>query len=119
MSRLKKITSQKVQRTRRVRTAFTGTADRPRLSIFVSNRHITAQIIDDEKQKTLVYATTVGMKIPETETMTQRAQTVGGEIAKKAQTAKITKVVFDRGSRLYHGRVKALADAARAGGLEF
>jgi len=86
--------------------------------VHVSNRHISAQIIDDTKHRTLVQVTTVGQKAA-TGTMTDRATWVGTEVAKKAKAAKVTTVVFDRGSRLYHGRIKALADAARAGGLEF
>ncbi|GAC1386734.1 MAG: 50S ribosomal protein L18 [Candidatus Saccharimonadales bacterium] len=106
------------RRKRRVRSTVSGTSERPRLSIHVSNTHITAQIIDDTKHTTLAYATTVGQKSA-TGTMTARAEWVGHDIAKKAKTAKITKVVFDRGGRIYHGRIKALADAARQSGLEF
>ncbi|HVS58850.1 MAG TPA: 50S ribosomal protein L18 [Candidatus Saccharimonadales bacterium] len=105
-------------RQKRVRTTVSGTAERPRLSVHVSNMHITAQIIDDVAKKTLVYVTTVGDKAAKG-TMTEKAASVGAEVAKKAKTAKIKSVVFDRGSKLYHGRVKALADAARNGGLEF
>ncbi len=106
------------QRKHRVRATVSGTAARPRLSVHISNQHIIAQIIDDEAGKTLAYATTVGNK-KATGTMTERAAEVGADIAKKAKAAKVTTVVFDRGSRLYHGRVKALADAARNAGLEF
>jgi large subunit ribosomal protein L18 len=105
------------RRANRVRTVVRGTAERPRLSINVSNLHISAQIIDDAAGKTLSYATTVGHKVEGS--MSARAAWVGTEIAKKAKKAKITKVVFDRGSRKYHGRIKNLADAARQGGLEF
>lgn len=101
----------------RVRAAVTGTTDRPRLSVHISNQHIVAQVIDDTTGKTLAYATTVGSKAKGT--MTEKAATVGTEVATKAKAAKVNKVVFDRGAHLYHGRVKALADAARAGGLEF
>lgn len=106
------------RRKRRVRSTVSGTSERPRLSVHVSNRHITAQIIDDTKHTTIVYATTVG-KTDSTGTMTARAEQVGIEIAKKAKASKIKQVVFDRGGRLYHGRIKALADAARQSGLEF
>ncbi len=104
-------------RKNRIRATVTGTSERPRMSIFVSNKHITAQIIDDTTHKTLAYATSVGQKV-ESGAMTQLAESVGTEIAKKAKAAKITKVVLDRNGRLYHGRVKALADAARKAGLE-
>lgn len=105
------------QRKRRVRSTIHGTADRPRLSVSVSNKHITAQLIDDETSKTIAYITTVGSKA--TGTMTDKAVWTGESIAKKASSKKIKKVVFDRNGRLYHGRVKALADAARKSGLEF
>ncbi len=106
------------QRKNRVRAKISGTASVPRLSVYVSNAHITAQIIDDEAHKTLVYVSTIGSKAA-TGTMTERAAWVGAEIGKQAKAAKIKKVVFDRGSKLYHGRVAALADAARNAGLEF
>jgi large subunit ribosomal protein L18 len=108
----------RIQRKHRIRATVNGTSERPRLSVFVSNMHITAQVIDDSKQTTLAAATTVGQKAA-AQSMTDKAAWVGTEIAKKAKTAKVTKVVFDRSGRQYHGRVKALADAARAGGLEF
>lgn len=118
MSRLQDKVNNLARRKHRVRAKISGTSERPRMSVFISNLHVTAQIIDDTKQATLVYATTVGNK-KLTGTMTERATAIGTEIAKKAKTAKINKVVMDRGGRLYHGRIKALADAARAGGLEF
>ena len=118
MSRLKITRDQELQRKVRVRSLVKGTTERPRLSVAISNRHITAQIINDEEHKTLVYASTVGKKYKDNN-LTNQAITVGTELAKKAKTVKVTKVVFDRGSRLYHGRIKALADAAREGGLEF
>jgi large subunit ribosomal protein L18 len=105
------------RRKHRIRATVSGTDDRPRLSIYVSNTHITAQVINDEQQKTLAYATTVGQKV--SGTMTDKAVWIGNEIAKKATKAKVSKVVFDRGGKQYHGRVKALADAARNSGLEF
>lgn len=104
-------------RKNRVRAVVSGTAERPRLSVHISNTHVSAQVIDDVAGKTLVAATTVGSKA--TGTLTDKATWVGNEIAKKAKAKKITSVVFDRNGRKYHGRVKALADAARAGGLEF
>lgn len=104
-------------RKHRVRALVSGTPERPRLSISVSNRHVSAQVIDDTAHKTLAYATTVGQKA--SGTMTERAAWVGAEIAKKAKSAKIKRVVFDRNGRLYHGRIQALADSARKEGLEF
>lgn len=95
-----------------------GTNERPRLSISITNTHVSAQIINDETGKTLVSATTVGSKTA-TGTLTQKAAKVGSDIAKAAKKAKISKVAFDRNGKQYHGRVKALADAARAEGLEF
>lgn len=106
-----------IYRKRRTRAKIHGTAERPRLTIHISNQHITAQIIDDDKQTTLAYASTVGSKL--TGTMTEKAAKIGEQIAKAAKKAKVTKVVFDRGSKLYAGRMSALADAARKEGLEF
>src|SRR4051812_15056662 len=91
------------QRARRVRTVVIGTAKRPRLSVHVSNLHISAQLIDDDSHKTLAYATTVGQKAKGN--MTEKAVTIGESIAAQAKAAKIKHVVFDRGSKLYHGRV--------------
>ena len=107
----------KVFRAKRTRAKIHGTADRPRLSVHFSNLHITVQIIDDDKKTTLVYATTVGKKMSGSKT--EKAAEIGAEIAKKAKAAKISKVVFDRGSRVYAGRMTALAEAARKEGLEF
>ena len=104
-------------RANRTRAKIHGTAERPRLSVNVSNKHITAQLIDDDKGSTLAYATTVGSKL--TGTKTELAAKIGAELGKKAKTAKIKKAVFDRGSKLYAGRMSALADAARKEGLEF
>jgi large subunit ribosomal protein L18 len=118
MSRLSLITKQKLLRTKRSRKVTVGTTERPRFSVAISNRHIIAQIIDDSSSKTLVYVTSVGRKV-DNQTMTEKAILIGSEIAKKAKQTKITKVVFDRGGRKYHGRIKALADSARASGLEF
>ena len=106
-----------IYRAKRTRAKIHGTAERPRLTVHFSNQHITAQIIDDDKKTTLAYATTVGSKI--TGTKVEKASVIGTEIAKKAKAAKISKVVFDRGSKLYAGRMAAVADAARKEGLEF
>ena len=118
MSNLMHKLHNRFQRRHRVRATVHGTAARPRLSVRISNLHVTAQIIDDEAKNTLAYASTVGAKSAKG-TMTEKAAWVGEEIAKKAKAKKVTAVVFDRGAKLYHGRVKALADAARNAGLEF
>ncbi len=117
MNRLTSKLQKSVRRQNRVRSVVRGTSERPRLSVFISNTHVSAQIIDDEKKITLVSYSTAGKKT--TGTMTEKASVVGTEIAKKAKAKKIKQVVFDRGSKLYHGRVKALAEAARQEGLEF
>ena len=104
-------------RQNRVRSKMHGTQDRPRLSVHISNNHIQAQIIDDDNRQTLVYVSSVGRKL--NGTMTEKAAAIGKDVAKKALNAKIKKVVFDRGGKLYHRRIKALADAAREEGLEF
>ena len=104
-------------RANRTRAKLHGTAERPRLSVHMSNLHVTAQIIDDDSGKTLAYASTVGQKM--TGSMKEKAEKIGTEIAKKAKTAKVKAVVFDRGSKLYAGRMSALADAARKEGLDF
>lgn len=101
----------------RVRAKVYGTAERPRLSVTISNLHVSAQLIDDEASRTLASATTVGQKTKGT--MTEKAAVVGTDIAKAAKKKKITKVVFDRNGRQYAGRLSALADAARKEGLEF
>ncbi len=104
-------------RKNRVRAKVSGTAERPRLTVTISNIHVSAQLVDDIAGKTLASATTVGTKA--TGTLTEKAAVVGKEVATKAKKAKVTKVVFDRNGRKYAGRLKALADAARKEGLEF
>lgn len=104
-------------RKNRVRAKVTGTAERPRLTVTISNKHVSAQIIDDVAQKTLAASTTVGAK--QTGTLTEQSAFVGADIAKKAKKAKVTTVVFDRNGRQYAGRLSALADAARKEGLDF
>jgi large subunit ribosomal protein L18 len=108
----------RAQRKNRIRAIVGGTPERPRLSVHVSNLHVNAQIIDDTTHKTLAAISTVGQKAA-TGTMTDKAAWVGAEIAKKAKSAKVKAVVFDRSGKIYHGRVKALAEAARKEGLEF
>ncbi|MCI9585210.1 MAG: 50S ribosomal protein L18 [Bacilli bacterium] len=104
----------------RVRSKVSGTAETPRLNVFRSNSNIFAQIIDDAEGKTLVSASSIDKELKlEHGGNVEAATKVGELIAKRAKQAKITKVVFDRGGYLYHGRVKALADAARENGLEF
>lgn len=118
MNRLDKIKQTSNMRQKRVRSVVSGTKERPRLSVRISNRHISAQIIDDSNSKTLTQVTTVGSKEVKG-TMTDKAVWVGDQVARKALAVKIKKVSFDRNGRLYHGRVQALADAARKSGLEF
>ena len=101
----------------RVRNKVSGTAECPRLNVFRSNSNIFAQIIDDEKGTTLVSSSSQSLKIKNGVNV-EGAKLVGKDIAEKCKKAKITKVVFDRGGYLYHGRVKALAEAARENGLE-
>ena len=111
------------KRHRRLRRPITGTSDRPRLAVFRSNNHISAQVIDDAAQSTLCSASTVdkelraGLKGPAGSCDASVA--VGELVAKRAIAKGIQQVVFDRGGNLYHGRVKALADAAREAGLQF
>ena len=104
----------------RVRNKVTGTSNVPRLNVFRSNNNIFAQIIDDEASKTLVSASSIDKELKlENGGNTEAAEKVGELLAKRAKKAKISKVVFDRGGYLYHGRVKALAESARENGLEF
>jgi len=102
----------------RIRKKIRGTADRPRISVFRSNSQIYAQIIDDVAGKTITAASSVEVKAGKT-TKIETAAKVGQTLAAKAKEAGITNVIFDRGGYLYHGRVKALADGAREGGLNF
>jgi large subunit ribosomal protein L18 len=118
MSRLDSVKQNKQRRQDRVRSTISGTKERPRLTVSISNRHIAAQIIDDAKGQTLAAVTTVGSKLAQG-TLVEKATWVGEEIAKKAKAVKIKKVVYDRGSKLYHGRIAAVAEAARKAGLEF
>jgi large subunit ribosomal protein L18 len=118
MSTLAKKLLNRSLRKGRVRARVTGTAERPRLTVTISNTHVSAQLINDELGKTIASATTVGAKALKG-TMTEKAAFIGTDIAKKAKKAKITTVVFDRNGRRYAGRLSALADAARNEGLEF
>ena len=107
---------QRYRRHLRVRKKVQGTAERPRLVVFRSLKHITAQLVDDVARRTLATATSTDIL---TGKKTDKSTEVGKRIAEKAKAAGITKVVFDRGGYKYHGRVKAVADGAREGGLEF
>ncbi len=102
----------------RIRKKMQGTAERPRLSVYRSLNHIYAQVIDDGQGRTLAAASSVHAKLA-TGGNLQAAEEVGKQVAERAQAAGIKQVVFDRGGYLYHGRIKALADAARAAGLDF
>ena len=107
------------RRHRRVRKGVSGTAERPRLVVFRSNRGIEAQLIDDLAGKTLAAASSLGLAKSFKGNKVAQAAEVGKALASAAKSAGIETVVFDRGGYLYHGRVKALADAAREGGLRF
>lgn len=115
MSRLSNKRAQSHRRKNRVRSIVRGSSSRPRLSVFVSNQAIYVQIIDDEKGVTLASANSQGMN----GTLTEQATSLGTQIAKNAKDKKIKQVSFDRGSKLYHGRIKALAESARKEGLQF
>jgi large subunit ribosomal protein L18 len=110
----------RVRRHTRVRKTVAGTGERPRLAVYRSLTHIYAQVIDDEQGKTLAAASSLQKALKDGKgNKTARAKDVGAALAKKAIDAGVTKVVFDRGGNRYHGRVKALADAAREAGLQF
>lgn len=108
----------RIRRHKRVRAKISGTATTPRLCLYRSNKHIEAQIIDDVKQTTLVSSSSIVLKL-ENGSNIEAATQVGQDIAKKALAAGIESVVFDRSGYVYHGRVKALAEGAREGGLKF
>lgn len=118
MNRLQETTQNRSRRKYRIRKVVVGTSSRPRLTVHISNSNVSCQIIDDSKHNTLASATTIGNKSIKG-TLTEKAEFIGEQIAKQAKAKKIKKVVFDRNGRLFHGRIKALADKAREGGLEF
>ena len=112
----------RIRRHLRVRKRVRGSVERPRLSVFRSNIHIYAQVIDDTVGRTLAAASSKDAKLADSfagKTKVERAKVVGQLIAERAKAAGVEKVVFDRGGYKYHGRVQALADAAREGGLNF
>jgi large subunit ribosomal protein L18 len=116
------ITNRKTIRRRihnRIRRKVTGTTERPRLAVHYSNQHIYAQVIDDSVGKTLVSASTLDKSFEKASSNVDSAQKVGQLIAERAKGSNISAVVFDRGGHLYHGKIKALANAAREGGLQF
>jgi len=110
---------ERMKRHKRVRGKVSGTAARPRLSVFRSLQHIYVQLIDDEKQVTLAAASTVEKDFGGYGGNIEAAKKVGGMIAARAKELGVEIVVFDRGGNIYHGRVQALAEAAREGGLQF
>jgi len=108
------------KRKRRIRSNLEGSAERPRLAVFRSNKHLAVQLIDDAKGSTLVSASTVEADLKEKMgNNIEGARTLGQLVAKRALAKKISQIVFDRSGYLYHGRIKALADAAREAGLKF
>ena len=109
----------RLKRHKRIRGKISGTAERPRLSVFRSNKNIYAQLIDDVAGVTLASASTLDDAVAKDQTKVEQAQAVGKDIAEAAKAKNITSVVFDRSGYLYHGRISALADAARENGLEF
>lgn len=112
-------TKSRLKKRMRVRKKIFGTEERPRLSVFRSARHIYAQIIDDTLGKTMVESSTVSVELSFSKGSVEAAKKIGMDLANKAKEKNINAVVFDRGGYLYHGRIKALADAARECGLQF
>jgi len=122
MEHARTILRQRLRRRHRVRRFIKGTAERPRLSIFRSHKHIYAQVIDDVSGRTLVSASSRDRQLRDAMAFggnRTAAEAIGRAVAERALAAGVTKVCFDRGSFRYHGRVSALAEAARAAGLEF
>ena len=117
MAKLREKTRKLQRRKQHSRKRVAGTADRPRLAVFRSSKHIYAQIIDDSSGKTLAAASSVTLKAPGGNC--EAAKSVGKALAEKAKACSVERVCLDRGGRLYHGRVKALGDAAREAGLKF
>ena len=115
---MKKTKTGRLQRHKRVRAKIIGTASRPRLSVYRSNKHLFLQLIDDKNKRTLVSASDKGLKI-KTKNKSVMAHETGKLLAKRAQDAGIKSAVFDRGGYQYHGRVQKVAEGAREGGLSF
>ena len=113
------VTESRARRHRRVRGKVAGTAERPRLAVFRSNRGIEAQLVDDQAGRTVAAASWIGLGKSFKGDKSAQATAVGTLLAENAKKAGVEAVVFDRGGYLYHGRVKALADGAREGGLQF
>ncbi|MEK7546823.1 MAG: 50S ribosomal protein L18 [Patescibacteria group bacterium] len=119
MNQKKILNEIKTRRQRRTRAKIFGTAQKPRLSVFRSNRYVYAQLIDDEKGRTLAGVSAPGIKkSAHKDSKTAQASRVGEELAKKAMAAGVKQAIFDRGSYKYHGRVKAIAEGAKKGGLK-
>jgi large subunit ribosomal protein L18 len=120
-SRLK--TRMRIRKKRRIRSKVTGTSERPRLAVHRSARHTYAQLVDDSSHQTLTAISTLSKdllpELKKAKTKSEKAKIVGKGIAQKAQELKVKKVIFDRSGYIYHGRVKAVAEGAREGGLEF
>jgi large subunit ribosomal protein L18 len=122
MEHARTILRQRIRRQHRVRRFIRGTADRPRLSVFRTHKHIYAQVIDDASGRTVAAASTRDKQLRDSVAFggnKQAAEAIGRAVAERARAAGVTQVCFDRGAFRYHGRVAALADAARAAGLEF
>ena len=117
MSRLSQIRNARHRRAHRNRTRVQGSAQRPRLAVKISAKNVSAQVINDELGHTMAQATTIGADLKQP--LSAQAASIGTEIAQACQKANISRVVFDRGDKRYHGRLKALAESARKQGLEF
>jgi large subunit ribosomal protein L18 len=119
MSKIKSKRERRERAKRRKKEKKLGTAERPRLSVFKSSKHIWCQLVDDKEHKTIVSASDLELNLKQKMTKKEIAKEVGKLIAKKALQNNIKKIVFDRSGYKYHGRIKALAEGAREGGLEF
>lgn len=119
MDRFRKKVKNRLKRKASIKTTIRGSEEMPRVSIFRSNKHIYAQIIDDSNEKTLASSSDVSLKLKKGVNKTDKAMNVGEELGKKAISAKVKAVVFDRSGYKYHGRVKALAEGLRKAGLKF